>query len=209
MLRCLESWGVACVNPLRTVEVCGDKVATHLALALAGVARGQEIQVLDLGRLGHVLHGGLAQQQVAAGRLPGRTAHRAVDPEAGAEVVAKAQLGVEEGPVHRPEVLVTLVLEAGVAHLGVGPDLGPVQVPGPGFVQEILGYQGAHRADVQRGVRDVEVRLLEPRRRVDGQLLVWTPVLELKDLLPIQVPRRPYAAGTQDAAIPIDDDVGM
>ncbi len=37
MLRVLESWGVPCVNPSRLAEVCGDKVATNLALLEHGL----------------------------------------------------------------------------------------------------------------------------------------------------------------------------
>ena len=37
VLRVLESWGVPCVNPSRVAEVCGDKLATTVALAAKGV----------------------------------------------------------------------------------------------------------------------------------------------------------------------------
>lgn len=36
-LRILETWGVACVNRFAVAEVCGDKLATSLALERAGV----------------------------------------------------------------------------------------------------------------------------------------------------------------------------
>lgn len=36
-LRVIESWGIPCVNPWRIAEVCGDKMATNLALSVAGV----------------------------------------------------------------------------------------------------------------------------------------------------------------------------
>jgi [lysine-biosynthesis-protein LysW]--L-2-aminoadipate ligase len=36
-LACLEGYGVPTVNRLRTVEVCGDKLRTSVALALAGI----------------------------------------------------------------------------------------------------------------------------------------------------------------------------
>ena len=36
-LQMLESWGVACVNTIQVAQVCGDKLATSLALERAGV----------------------------------------------------------------------------------------------------------------------------------------------------------------------------
>ncbi len=36
-IRVIEAWGVACVNPWRIAEVCGDKLATNLALSRQGV----------------------------------------------------------------------------------------------------------------------------------------------------------------------------
>jgi [lysine-biosynthesis-protein LysW]--L-2-aminoadipate ligase len=36
-IRVIESWGVPCVNPWRIAEVCGDKMATNLALSRVGV----------------------------------------------------------------------------------------------------------------------------------------------------------------------------
>lgn len=37
VLRVLDSWGIPCVNEWRVGEVCGDKLATNLALLRAGV----------------------------------------------------------------------------------------------------------------------------------------------------------------------------
>ena len=36
-LQMLDSWGVACVNTIQVAQVCGDKLATSLALERAGV----------------------------------------------------------------------------------------------------------------------------------------------------------------------------
>jgi len=36
-IRVIEGWGIPCVNPWRVAEVCGDKMATNLALSGAGV----------------------------------------------------------------------------------------------------------------------------------------------------------------------------
>jgi [lysine-biosynthesis-protein LysW]--L-2-aminoadipate ligase len=38
LLRCLESWGLRCVNRAATVEVASDKILTHRRLAQAGIA---------------------------------------------------------------------------------------------------------------------------------------------------------------------------
>ncbi|MCB1233326.1 MAG: 30S ribosomal protein S6--L-glutamate ligase, partial [Verrucomicrobiae bacterium] len=35
-LQMLDSWGVACVNTIQVAQVCGDKLATSLALERAG-----------------------------------------------------------------------------------------------------------------------------------------------------------------------------
>ncbi|MCB9913558.1 MAG: lysine biosynthesis protein LysX [Planctomycetes bacterium] len=37
VLRVLDGWGVPCVNPARVADVCGDKLATNVALCAAGV----------------------------------------------------------------------------------------------------------------------------------------------------------------------------
>jgi [lysine-biosynthesis-protein LysW]--L-2-aminoadipate ligase len=37
-IRVLENWGVTCVNRFEVAEVCGDKLATNLALSREGVA---------------------------------------------------------------------------------------------------------------------------------------------------------------------------
>jgi [lysine-biosynthesis-protein LysW]---L-2-aminoadipate ligase len=38
-IRVIENWGVPCVNSWQVAEVCGDKMATNLALSNAGVAQ--------------------------------------------------------------------------------------------------------------------------------------------------------------------------
>lgn len=38
-IRVIENWGVPCVNRWQVAEVCGDKMATNLALSNAGVAQ--------------------------------------------------------------------------------------------------------------------------------------------------------------------------
>jgi [lysine-biosynthesis-protein LysW]---L-2-aminoadipate ligase len=37
VLQMLETWGIACVNQAQTVQICGDKLSTSLALVAAGV----------------------------------------------------------------------------------------------------------------------------------------------------------------------------
>jgi len=46
-VRILESFGIPCVNPSRTIDVCGDKLTTSLALARAGVPTPRVLVALE------------------------------------------------------------------------------------------------------------------------------------------------------------------
>ncbi|MCL4742122.1 MAG: lysine biosynthesis protein LysX [Phycisphaerales bacterium] len=46
-VRIVESYGVPCVNPARVIDVCGDKLATTLALARAGVPSPRTMVAVD------------------------------------------------------------------------------------------------------------------------------------------------------------------
>mgnify|MGYP001214634935 CR=1 FL=1 len=46
-VRIIESYGVPCVNPARVIDVCGDKLATTLALARAGVPSPRTLVAVD------------------------------------------------------------------------------------------------------------------------------------------------------------------
>lgn len=48
-VRILEAFGVPCVNPSRVIDVCGDKLATSLALMKAGVPTPRVVAALDAG----------------------------------------------------------------------------------------------------------------------------------------------------------------
>jgi len=47
LLRCLESWGLRCMNRASTVEVASDKILTHRVLAQAGIATPGGIVAFD------------------------------------------------------------------------------------------------------------------------------------------------------------------
>src|SRR5207247_1317281 len=74
----------------------------------------------------------LAREHVAPCGLAGGLARGGVDAESPRQVVAKPHLGVEEAPVHGPEVEGSLVAESGPAELPV-----PVEVPALQVVAEL------------------------------------------------------------------------
>ena len=57
LLRCLESWGLRCVNAAEVVAHCSDKVVTHRLLAAAGVPVPRGLLAFERGRAADALDG--------------------------------------------------------------------------------------------------------------------------------------------------------
>ena len=74
---------------------------------------------------------------------------------------------------------------------------------------DALLQDGADRADVDRLVRDAQVGVGEPGSRVDADSLVAAAPDEVEDVLAVEVPRGAHAARAEDAAVAVDQDVGM
>jgi [lysine-biosynthesis-protein LysW]--L-2-aminoadipate ligase len=49
LLRCLESWGLRCVNTFATAEAAGDKITTHRLMAQAGIPTPRGVVAFDPG----------------------------------------------------------------------------------------------------------------------------------------------------------------
>ena len=95
--------------------------------------------------------------------------------------------------------------------LDVGPDrLDVVEPLADGHrVAHALPEDRADRADVHGLVGAAQIRIRQVRLGVHPDLLVRAPPHELEGVLPVQVARGPDAAGAEDAAVAVDEDVGM